>query len=76
MCMTHIGIENMSFFTVTWFVPTLMMLLAYGVIFRVARKQEAQVCEIAQISNTLNNGQNISQPTSKQRSHKAVKTLG
>ena len=70
------GIENMSFFIVIWFVPTLIMLLAYGVIFRVAQKQETQVCEIAQISNNLNNGQNISQPTSNQRSHKAVKTLG
>ena len=61
-------IGNMSFLIVTWFVPTLMMLLAFGVILRVARKQETQVCETAQISNNLNNGQNALHTTAKKRS--------
>ena len=60
----------------SWFVPTMMMLSAYGMIFRAARKQEARVCDLGNIANNLNNGHNTLQPTSLQRSHKAAKTLG
>ena len=66
------GMMHLIFLVWTWFVPTLMMLVAYGVIFRVARKHEAQVTELRQISHNLNNAQ----PVSQQRSHKAAKTLG
>ena len=66
----------MVFVIIFWFVPTLMILSAYGMIFRVARKQEARVCELANISNNLNRGQNDTKPISLQRSHKAAKTLG
>ena len=64
------------FVMISLFVPTLMMLSAYGMIFRVARKHEAQICQRADISNNLNIGQKVKQPTSLQRSHKAAKTLG
>ena len=67
---------TMMVLIISWFVPTLMMLSAYGMIFKVARKQEARVCELANISNNLNRGQNGITPTSLQRSHKAAKTLG
>ena len=54
----------------------MMMLSAYGMIFREARKQEARISNLGNISNNLSNGNNLFQPTSLQRSHKAAKTLG
>ena len=60
----------------SWFVPTMMMLSAYGMIFRVARKQEVRISNLGNISSNLNNGNNLFQPTSLRRSHKAAKTLG
>ena len=40
--------------TVSFFIPCLLMLAAYGKIFKVARKQEERVHEMAQVANTVN----------------------
>ena len=60
---------------VAFFIPRLMMLTSYGIIFKVARKQEVQVCEIAQVANTIH-GQTLSSGASVRKSNKAAKTLG
>ena len=61
--------------TVSFFMPCLLMLSAYGMIFKVARKQEAQVHEMAQVANTIH-GQTTSSRASVRKSNKAAKTLG
>ena len=59
----------------SFFIPYLLMLSAYGMIFKVARKQEEQVHEMAQVANTVN-GQTTSSRASVRKSNKAAKTLG
>ena len=61
--------------TVSFFIPCLLMLAAYGMIFKVARKQEQRVHEMAQVANTVNE-QTTSSRDSVRKSNKAAKTLG
>ena len=72
-----INFLNPTLLTITivaFFIPCLMMLTAYGIIFKVARKQAAQVHEMAQVANTIH-GQTTSSRASVRKSNKAAKTL-
>ena len=73
-----INFLNPTLLTITivaFFIPCLMMLTAYEIIFKVGRKQEAEIHEMAQVANTIH-GQTTSSRASVRKSNKVAKTLG
>ena len=68
--LVHIAVPVVLMFSIC--MPCLMMLVAYGMIFKVARKQARQIQALAQVAQNLNN---VEKGTA-QKSCKAAKTLG
>ena len=60
---------------VSFFIPCLLMLTVYGMIFKVPRKQAARVHEMVPAVNTIHE-QAMSSRASVRKSNKAAKTLG
>ena len=54
------------------YIPSALMLVAYGMIFKVALKQATQIQALAHVAQNLNNGDN----GATKKSRKAAKTLG